>query len=362
MLINGGCEKSLPMRSPSPHLELRAVTRRFALVAALQDVSLEVAQGQIVCLAGHSGCGKSTLLRVIAGLDRPDAGAVLINGHVVSGKGIHVEPEHRRVGFMFQDYALFPHLSVTDNVLFGLRSLERKEAHKRSDEIVGRLRIHHLVNRFPHMLSGGEQQRVALARALAPRPDLLLMDEPFSNLDRDLRDAVRLETLGLLRELGTTVIMVTHDPEEALSAGDRVVLMRRGHVEQSGTGAELYDRPNSAYAAEFFSAFNKLPGRCRNGFVDTPLGRFPAAGLSEGQDGLVYVRPRDLQLRPQGQGAQATVLDHELRGEVEQVRVTVAAHLPPLVVRSSARLDVSAGQEIGLSADPQRVLVFPASA
>ena len=190
-------------------LVLNGVTRHFGRVAALEDVSLEIGAGQVLCLVGHSGCGKSTLLRTIAGIETLDAGSIAIEGTPVSGPGVFVEPEDRRVGFMFQDYALFPHLSVRDNVGFGLGRLSRAERGSRVDSILGSIGIEALADRYPHMLSGGEQQRVALARALAPQPRLLLMDEPFSNLDRGLRDRVRHETLSIVRELGITAVVVT---------------------------------------------------------------------------------------------------------------------------------------------------------
>ncbi|HEY9344811.1 MAG TPA: ABC transporter ATP-binding protein, partial [Inquilinus sp.] len=231
-------------------LTLERICRSFGTVRALDEVSLSIAPGEIVCLVGRSGCGKSSLLRIIAGVDAPDSGRILLDGAEIAGPGGFVEPEDRNVGFMFQDYALFPHLTVEENVAFGLKRLPREAARARAAEVIGRIGIAALAGRYPHTLSGGEQQRVALARALAPKPVILLMDEPFSNLDRGLREQVREETIATLRALGTTAIMVTHDPEEALSAGDRVVLMQKGRIVQAGSGYEIYDHPNSLYAAE----------------------------------------------------------------------------------------------------------------
>ncbi|MBE0691850.1 MAG: ABC transporter ATP-binding protein [Aquamicrobium sp.] len=340
------------------HLEIEAVSRRFGSVAALDDVSLRVARGEIICLAGHSGCGKSTLLRVVAGIEKPDQGRVLLDGREISGPHAYVEPEERNIGFMFQDYALFPHLSVTDNILFGLKRLDRTAARARCGEIVERLGLAHLAHRFPHMLSGGEQQRVALARALAPRPQILLMDEPFSNLDRGLRDGIRAETVALLRELGATVIMVTHDPEEALSTGDRVVLMQSGRIVQTGTGSDLYDRPASAYAAEFFSTFNKVRGACWNGFLETPLGRFEAPGFADGDSATVYIRPHCLRLNCEGGGVDCTVVDCALMGEIEQTLLAVAALSEPLRIRSTERQRLRAGDKARVSVAPEQVFVF----
>jgi iron(III) transport system ATP-binding protein len=289
-------------------LRLEAVSRRFGDVVALDNISLSVASGEIVCLVGQSGCGKSTLLRAIAGVDRPDSGRIVLNGEEIAGPRAYRQPEERRIGLMFQDYALFPHLNVVDNILFGLKKMPRGQALLRCEAIVARLGISHLKARFPHMLSGGEQQRVALARALAPQPSILLMDEPFSNLDRKLRDGVRDETLALLRELGTTVIIVTHDPEEALSIGDRVVLMRDGHVVQHAAGREIYDRPACAYAAEFFCTFNKVRGVCRDYLAETPFGRFHAPGYADGDQVVVYIRPQCLRIVEGNAGIPAKVV------------------------------------------------------
>lgn len=340
------------------HLELEGVVRHFGGVVALEEVSFGVSRGEVICLAGQSGCGKSTLLRVIAGIEKPDRGRVMLDGREISGPHAYVEPEERNIGFMFQDYALFPHLNVTDNILFGLKRLNRRVARERCSEIIERLGLQHLAQRFPHMLSGGEQQRVALARALAPQPQILLMDEPFSNLDRGLRDGIRVETISLLRELGTTVIMVTHDPEEALSSGDRVVLMRSGSIVQTGTGSDLYDRPTSAYAAEFFSTFNKVQGACWGGFLETPLGRFEAPGFADGDKATVYIRPHCLRLNCEGDGVDCTVVDCALMGEIEQTVLSVSALSETLKIRSTERQRLRAGDKARVSVAPEQVFVF----
>jgi len=337
-------------------LRLDNVSRRFGDVVALDAISLTVGGGEIACLVGQSGCGKSTLLRVIAGVDRPDAGRIVLNGEEIAGPRAYREPEDRRIGLMFQDYALFPHLSVLDNILFGLKKMPRGQALLRCEAIVAKLGISHLKSRFPHMLSGGEQQRVALARALAPQPNVLLMDEPFSNLDRKLRDGVRDETLGLLRELGTTVIIVTHDPEEALSVGDRVVLMRSGHIVQAGAGADVYDRPASAYAAEFFCKFNKVHGACRNSHAETPLGRFHAPGYADGDQAIVYIRPQCV--RVVDDGIPAKVVSCALMGEIEQILLAIDSLPEPLRVRSTERRGLRTGDEIRVAVTPEETFVF----
>ena len=342
-----------------PALRTEGVSRRFGSMAALSGVDLTIARGEIVCLVGHSGCGKSTLLRVIAGIETPDEGRVFLDGREVSGPSAFVEPEARNVGFVFQDYALFPHLTAEENILFGLKRLPRAEAREKAQAIIARVGIGHLAGRYPHMLSGGEQQRVALARALAPQPGIVLMDEPFSNLDQGLRDRVRNDTLSLLKALGTTVIMVTHDPEEALSAGDRVVLMRAGQIVQSGTGYDLHDRPVSAYAAEFFGASNKVPGVYRNGVVESAIGRFPRKlAVGDGGHVTLFVRPQAVSLSLEHGDLPARVVQRRFHGEIEQLQLRIDDLPAPLEVRTMARLP--AGTEaVHISVTADQVLVFP---
>ncbi|KXF76538.1 iron ABC transporter ATP-binding protein [Paramesorhizobium deserti] len=341
-------------------LTLEHISRRFGETLALDDVSFSVLPGEIICLVGQSGCGKSSLLRIIAGVDTADSGRILLGGGEIAGANRFVEPEDRNIGFVFQDYALFPHLTVEENVAFGLKKLPRHEARERAATVIERIGIGALAKRYPHMLSGGEQQRVALARALAPKPRILLMDEPFSNLDRGLRERVREETIATLRALGTTVIMVTHDPEEALSAGDKVVLMQKGRVVQATTGYEIYDHPNSLYAAEFFCPFNKVPGIYRNGRVETALGAFPATlGLPEGSPALACVRPQAFRLARSGQGLSARVVRCSFLGEIEQLAIKVEGADELLQMRTPDRIELKPGDHIHLTVEPGGVLVFP---
>ncbi|KQY16392.1 iron ABC transporter ATP-binding protein [Rhizobium sp. Root73] len=342
-------------------LELHNVSRSFGATVALDDVSLTIASGEIICLVGQSGCGKSTLLRMIAGVDTVDGGRILLNDQEISGPAHFVEPEDRKIGFVFQDYALFPHLTVEQNIQFGLKRRSKQEAAARTADVIAHIGIAHLKGRYPHMLSGGEQQRVALARALAPQPDILLMDEPFSNLDRGLREKVRDETLSLLRGLGTTVIMVTHDPEEALSAGDRVVLMKAGKIVQAGSGYDLHDRPVSPYAAEFFCAFNRISGVYRNGHVETAIGRF--AQVLDARDGtpsMLYIRPQGITVSRGPGDFSGEVKNRTFLGEVEQLAIAVKGLEQPLQVRTMHRLP-SGIETVGLTVLPDSWLVFPAA-
>ncbi|MGH6860858.1 MAG: ABC transporter ATP-binding protein [Phyllobacterium sp.] len=324
-------------------LRLDAVNRRFGATDALKDICLEIIPGEIICLAGHSGCGKSSLLRIIAGVDSPDSGTLWMHGEEIAGPRRFVEPEARNIGFVFQDYALFPHLTAEQNILFGLKSLPRHEARARAMEVIEHVGLQPLVKRYPHMLSGGEQQRVALARALAPSPAVLLMDEPFSSLDSGLRQKVRDETLSLLRKLGTTVIMVTHDPEEALSAGDRIILMRKGQIVQTGTGYDLHDRPNCSYAADFFGAFNKVPGIYRNGRIETAIGHYRCeTSLAQGSSALAYIRPQAIALNGRDSPLTGRITARLFLGDCEQLTVRVEGLTEPLLVRTAERLPAAA--------------------
>lgn len=338
-------------------VRLENVGRSFGVTAAVSGITLDIARGEIVSLVGHSGCGKSTLLRIISGVETINSGKVFIEGRQVDG-GDFVEPEARGVGFMFQDYALFPHLSVRENILFGLKKRPRGEAAASAADIIKRVGIDHLVERFPHTLSGGEQQRVALARALAPQPSIVLMDEPFSNLDQGLRERVRSDTLSLLRSLGTTVVMVTHDPQEALSAGDRVVLMRSGEIVQQGSAYDLHDRPINPYAAEFFCAFNKIPGVVSGDRIETALGKFGIAQPDRPEGpAMLYVRPQAVALSQGNGDIAARVVQRIFGGETEQVILHVDGLQMPLKAISTNRLPKDA-DIVKISIDPSQTLVF----
>jgi iron(III) transport system ATP-binding protein len=337
------------------YLDINAVRRAFGDFTALDDISLQLAEGEIVSLVGRSGCGKSTLLRIIAGVEELDAGTVSVDGRTVAGGGVFVEPERRNIGFMFQDYALFPHLTARQNVGFGLRRLGRKAASERVEAIIERIGIGRLAERHPHELSGGEQQRVALARALAPQPRVLLMDEPFSNLDRGLRDTVRRETMALLRALGTTTIIVTHDPEEALALADKVALMKAGRIVEAGTRDEIYGAPKTAYAAAFFSQVNRVPATRSGEWLESPLGRFPAPG---GQAGAVQLLIRPSAIALGETGVPARVVDRILLGEIEETLLSVDGIDAPIIARSSARTALSRGQETRIAIAPGDVMTF----
>jgi iron(III) transport system ATP-binding protein len=341
-------------------LTFEDVSRRYGETLALDHVNLDIAPSEILCLLGPSGCGKSTLLRVAAGVERPSSGRILLDGQEVAGPNAYVPPEQRGIGLMFQDFALFPHLTILDNVAFGLKSLSRGEARAEAQASLARVGLAHYAGEYPHILSGGEQQRVALARAIAPRPSVLLMDEPFSGLDPRLREKMREETLAILHETRATSIVVTHDAEEAMRMGDRVALMRKGRIIQTGRALDLYRAPKDILAARTFSDLNELAARIERGGAATPLGRFAANGLPEGADAIVCVRQRGVHLLAAGQGVPGRVLDARFLGDVALVEIAVQGLDLPILARVKESDVPPQGAEVGVGIDSGAVLVFEA--
>ncbi|RMA42983.1 ABC transporter ATP-binding protein [Rhodophyticola porphyridii] len=306
----------------TPRLQVDHVSCDFDGRVVVRDVSLQVAPGEIMCLLGPSGCGKSTTLRVIAGVERQNAGRILVDGQVMSDDRDHRPPEARGIGLMFQDFALFPHLSVAQNVSFGLTG-PKTEKSARVTELLERVDLAGYGQKSPHMLSGGEQQRVALARALAPRPKVMLMDEPFSGLDNRLRDGIRDETLQLLKEEGTAVLLVTHEPEEAMRMADQIALMRDGQIVQQGAPYNIYNAPCDQAAAAFFSDVNVIRGRVEGALTDTAFGQFLAPGYPDGSDVEIIFRPQHVKIDFDrgGRGPNPTAVDGvPARGVVERAR------------------------------------------
>jgi len=327
-------------------LELHAVTKRFGRTTAVDDVTLSVADGELIALVGPSGCGKSTLLMLVAGLLEPDEGRVAVAGRVVGGSGTWVPPEDRRVGVVFQDAALFPHLRVSDNVAFGVpRGRDRAARVAELLELVG---LPHLGRRYPHELSGGQQQRVALARALAPRPSVVLFDEAFGNLDQALRAGVRDATAAALRESGAAGVFVTHDQSEALAVGERVAVMRDGRFEHVGEPADAFHRPANRFVATLLGEADFLPGRQDGEVVETEVGRLSATPPARGPV-EVMLRPHEVVFRPDAAGT-ARVVRREFRG---------ASYLYTLALASGAlvravtphTLDVASGTPVTLQVE-----------
>ena len=338
-------------------LEFERVSKRFGRTAAVADVSLALKPGEIACLVGPSGCGKTTLLRIAAGIDKPDSGRLLFDGQEMAGPQRFVPPEKRNIGLMFQDFALFPHLSILENVAFGLKNLPREEARTIARHALERVGLAHYAANYPHHLSGGEQQRVALARALVPRPQVMLMDEPFSGLDQRLRESVRAETLTLLRETRASCLLVTHDPVEAMGLADRIFLMRQGHLIQSGTPEQIYRHPADAAAARFFSDTNELRGRVAGEGVATPLGQFPAPRLAPGLEAVVLIRPQGIK-RAEGEGTEGLVTEARFQGDDVKCTILFKGIEEPLTALIDARHAPQRGETARFRIDTEHVFVF----
>ena len=306
----------------TPRLQISAMNKAYDGRSVVRDMNLRVMPGQVTCLLGPSGCGKSTTLRMIAGVEMQDSGTIHVDGRLICDTITRIPPEGRAIGLMFQDFALFPHLSVAENVAFGLsgpRTAQRGTVEEQLRK-VGMLRH---IDRFPHELSGGEQQRVALARALAPRPRVMLMDEPFSGLDDRLRDEIRDETLDVLKDAGTAVLLVTHEPSEAMRMADEIALMRDGRIVQKGAPYNIYNTPVDLKAAAFFSDVNVIRGTVRGALTDTPFGQFLAPGVADGTEVDIAIRPQHLKIEfdRAGRGPAPTPQDGTAaRGIVERAR------------------------------------------
>jgi iron(III) transport system ATP-binding protein len=384
-----GTPPQLPPPGPQPPRRRAAATfaagitfenieRHFGDFHALKGVSLDIQPGEVVCLLGPSGCGKTTLLRIASGIERPSFGRVLINGQEVAGPNRFVPPEQRSVGLMFQDFALFPHLTIVDNVAFGLMNLPREDAAREAMALLARVGLAHTAQQYPHVLSGGQQQRVALARAIVPRPSVMLMDEPFSGLDVQLRDSMQEETLALLRETRATSLIVTHHPEEAMRLGDRIAVMQGGLVIQVGTAQDLYHHPAQLFVARLFSEINEIRYRVQNERITTPIGTFAAPGIADGEVAILCLRERSLGVQPKSASlngvpkpAPAAPSTAILAGRVQHVRflgdvvlveVAVEGFDEPLKVRTTNPEGLVRGADVSVTFEPNRAFVFPAGA
>lgn len=304
-------------------LEVRNLVKRFqgTVQSAVNDISFEMSSGEILALVGPSGCGKTTTLRIIAGLERPDSGIVWLNGRVVASDSVFVPPEQRGVGMVFQDHALFPHLTVSENIAFGLRGKPAGEIKTTVGEMLHLVGLLPLARRYPHALSGGERQRVALARALAPRPVLVLMDEPFSSLDADLRMEMREHVRRTLKSMRATVIFVTHDQDEALYMGDRLAVLQNGRLEQIGTPEEIFHLSNTHFVAEFMGDSDFLRGKVTPTGIQTEIGLLkqmvdlPVSTLIE-----IALRADDIDFQVDGSG-NSVILERFFRGAFNLYRL-----------------------------------------
>jgi iron(III) transport system ATP-binding protein len=343
----------------SARVELKGVSRSFGRVRAVFDLNLAIEAGEFFSILGPSGCGKTTILRLIAGLERPDRGTIVIGNDVVAGDQYWVGPEQRGVGVVFQDYALFPHLTVSQNVGFGLKGWPRLALRQRVSELLTMVGLEGLDTRYPHELSGGQCQRVALARSLAPAPKVMLLDEPFSNLDADLREELRTGTRRILKEQGTTTILVTHEQEEAFALSDRVGVLVQGYLQQVGTPPEVYHRPATRFVADFVGKADFVPGVLENGYVASAIGTFPFAG-SVGEAGRsveLMIRPDDVDFMVDTNGM-AIISGVRFLGATVLYELSLPGGLRIHSLKSSTQV-LSAGTRVCMNIFAAHVIVFP---
>lgn len=345
--------------SGTPALQVEELRHGYEGRAVIDGVSLSIARQGVTCLLGPSGCGKTTLLRIVSGLETPWSGTIELDGRAVEGKGLHLPPERRNVGFVFQDFALFPHLTVMENVLFGMpRGMT--DAEKRAAALIERLGLSEKAHDYPHVLSGGQQQRVALARALAPDPSILLLDEPFSGLDTVLRRRVHEELRDVLRETGVAAVVVTHDPEEAMILGDRIALMREGRIEQEGTPEELYLRPRTPFAMRFLGESNALSATGDGATAGTPFGTVPSSGLAG--DLVALMRPEAVKVtreRPADtEATEAMVISRVFVGRATRLHVKLKMGGRTLTAHIARLSDIETGAHVWVSVAPEDILLF----
>ena len=329
----------------------------------LNNINLQLEKEKIACILGPSGCGKTTLLKLIAGLSKVQEGEIFLNENLVSSSNIHLKTEKRKIGFLFQDYALFPHQTVKQNLQFAIKD---KSTSHRVEEIMDVIKLSDSLEKYPHELSGGEQQRVALARSIIAKPDLLLLDEPFSSLDLNLKEEVRDDTLHLLQKSNISVLLVTHDPFEAMFISNQINIMNKnGEIVQSGSPTDLYNLPNSSYVANFFGETNKFQGIVKDTIVETPVGEFKVENSLESKNVDIFIRPEAVKLSKEQtpvNGIKGTVMASKLMGTYSFIHLSVLSknnevvhvhsHMPPnfLPNQSSA---------VGIEIDKEQTFIFP---
>jgi iron(III) transport system ATP-binding protein len=341
-------------------LEMENVVRRFGARSAVNGLSMRLAKGSIGCLLGPSGCGKTTALRCIAGFEPVDEGVIRAHGRVLASSDFHAAPESRQIGMVFQDYALFPHLTVIDNVAFGLHRMDRSQRSRRAEEILATVGLAEHRNHFPHQLSGGQQQRVALARALAPEPEIVLLDEPFSSLDVELRERLGVEVRSVLKKLNATALLVTHDQQEAFAVADLVGVMKDGQLEQWDSPYQLYHRPATRFVADFIGQGVFIPGEVvAAGSVRTELGLMRANGNGKWQTGShvdLLLRPDDV-IHDDGSALRAEVCQRAFRGAEFLYTLRLASGVQLLSLVPSHH-DHAVGERIGIRIEPDHVVAF----
>jgi iron(III) transport system ATP-binding protein len=340
-------------------IELKGVAKSYRgkVDWYLEKLDLSVEKGEIFSILGPSGCGKTTVLRLIAGFERPDTGEIVLNGETVVGKGILVPPERRGIGMVFQEFALFPHLNVAENIAFGIGGLSRRERFFRVQEVLEYVELEGYRRHYPHELSGGQQQRVALARAMAPKPSVILLDEPFSNLDADLRGHVASDVHRVLKETNSTAILVTHDHEEAFTMADQMLVMNGGRVEQQGTPHSIYHLPANRFIAEFVGPMVFISGTVTHEGIQTAFGSFPNQDqLLQGTPVDLLVRPDDIELEADTKG-NAVVVGRKFRGS-ENIYTVQADTGETLLSTQRSHTEYCSGQRVKVRTELKHIVVF----
>ncbi len=353
---------SLKLQKPPSGLRVEGLRHRYGKTFVLEGIDLRIEPGEVHCLVGPSGCGKTTTLRLIAGLERLREGRIVLNERLLAARDHQVPPEQRRVGLMFQDFALFPHLTVQANIAFGIRRLPRKTRKRRVAMLLERVNMARHAEKYPHMLSGGEQQRVGLARALAPVPELMLLDEAFSALDMSLRAQIREETFAILRASGTPTLLVTHDPDEAVRAGDRIHAIQEGRLVQSGSPQQLHAQPVNAFVASFFDTVRRYRARVAQGWAATPLGPVPVTDIEDGSLVEVAVRVSAVRLLDphMADGIMAKVIKVQPLGPVSLIKLGLADG-STFDVHQRVRASEIPHDEVAIGLDLDEVFVYPQS-
>jgi len=328
-------------------IECLNLTKLYDTVTAVNDISFHLNEKEFISILGPSGCGKSTLLRLIAGLEIPSQGKVFLDKQEISGKKISMPPEHRKFGMIFQDYALFPHLSVKENIAFGAFGT-KKDKDRRVQELLNLVGLSHVSKSMPHQISGGEQQRIAVARALAPRPRIILMDEPFSNLDNQLRQQIRYDIRNILKNQGVAAILVTHDQSEAITLSERVLLMKNGKLIQSGTPVEIYRYPKTLWASSFVGEVNHIPTFWKGNSLNSPLGRINVPIDIGKNTRVLMVRPEDFNIKSETDG--------NFNGIIKTVEFSGPKQTIVVELKSGERVQVSESPHFLLSPnDPVKI-------
>jgi iron(III) transport system ATP-binding protein len=343
-------------------LNIKNINYKIKQQTILKDISLSLEADKIVCVLGPSGCGKTTLLKLIAGLEKVQQGEIYMRDNLVSSPNIHLDTGKRNIGFLFQDYALFPHLTVEQNLKFAMKKKNNQEI----GEITKLIKLSNAENKYPHELSGGEQQRVALARSIIAQPDLLLLDEPFSSLDLSLKEEIRDDTLHLLQKFNISVIVVTHDPFEAMFISNQIHIMQRdGSIVQSGTPQNLYNKPSNSYVAEIFGETNKFKGTVQNSMINTPIGDFPVPTNLNSKKVEIIIRPQAIKLSEEKtpvNGIKGTVMASKLMGSFSFIHLSVLdknnevlhvhSHMSPTFLPKQATA-------VGIEVDNKQIFIFP---